>query len=124
VSLGEDDVLLAEALSQHAGHSVAIRVPERGDKRDLVAQAQANADAALSRLEMERASVAVHLQRLKEMFALPRMPQRIEVYDNSHISGTHAVGAFIVATPEGFDKNLIARSVSRMHPPSQAMIMP
>jgi excinuclease ABC subunit C len=53
---------------------------------------------------MERANVATHLMKLKELFALPAMPQRIEVYDNSHISGTNAIGAFIVATPDGFEK--------------------
>ena len=96
--------VLEEALAIRAGHRVEIRVPKRGDKQTLVANAQANAEAALARLEMERASVASHLLALKALFGLPRMPERIEVYDNSHISGTNAVAAFIVATPEGFDK--------------------
>jgi excinuclease ABC subunit C len=96
--------LLSEALSLRAGYAVSVRVPQRGDKLTLVTNAVANAQAALARMEMERASVAGHLLALKELFALPALPSRIEVYDNSHIMGTHAVGAFIVATPEGFDK--------------------
>jgi excinuclease ABC subunit C len=100
----EEVALLEEALSMRAEYKVEIRIPERGDKRTLVETAQKNAQAALERLEMERASVATHLLKLKELFGLQGMPQRIEVYDNSHISGTNAIGAFIVATPEGFDK--------------------
>ena len=100
----DDAALLAEALSMRAEYKVTLWVPERGDKRTLVTNAQANADASLARLEMERASVQNHLLKLKELFGLAALPQRIEVYDNSHISGTNAIGAFIVATPEGFDK--------------------
>lgn len=100
----EEVTLLEEALSMRAEYKVELRIPERGDKRALVEAAQKNAQAALERLEMERASVATHLLKLKELFGLQGMPQRIEVYDNSHISGTNAIGAFIVATPEGFDK--------------------
>jgi excinuclease ABC subunit C len=99
-----DIALLEEALSLRAEYKVEIRIPERGDKRALVEAAQKNAQAALERLEMERASVATHLLKLKELFGLRAMPARIEVYDNSHIGGTNAIGAFIVATPEGFDK--------------------
>jgi excinuclease ABC subunit C len=95
---------LSQALSDRAERKVLVRVPERGDKRALVEQAMKNAEGALARLEMERASVESHLLKLKELFGLPHMPRRIEVYDNSHISGTNAIGAFIVATPEGFDK--------------------
>ena len=103
-SNGSNMLVLAEALSMRAEYKVSLWVPQRGDKLTLVTNAQANADASLARLEMERASVANHLLALKELFGLARLPQRIEVYDNSHISGTNAVGAFIVATPEGFDK--------------------
>lgn len=104
-SIAPDEMmLLEEALTMRAEYKVMLKVPERGDKLTLVKNAQANAQMSLSRLEMERASVATHLLKLKELFALPAMPQRIEVYDNSHISGTSAIGAFIVATPEGFDK--------------------
>lgn len=98
------EAVLEEALSLRAGAKVEIRVPQRGDKLALVTQAHANASSALARLEMERASVQSQLVALQALFDLPRMPQRIEVYDNSHIMGTHALGAMIVATPEGFDK--------------------
>ncbi|MFZ4540845.1 MAG: excinuclease ABC subunit UvrC [Rickettsiales bacterium] len=100
----EEMDLLAEALTIRADYKVEIWQPQRGDKLTLITNAQANADAALKRLEMERASVESNLLKLKELFALPSMPRRIEVYDNSHIGGTNAIGAFIVATPEGFDK--------------------
>ena len=100
----EEMVLLEEALSMRAESKVEIRVPQRGDKLSLVENAQKNATASLARLEMERASVAVHLAKMKELFSLSKMPARIEVYDNSHIMGTNAIGAFIVATPEGFEK--------------------
>ncbi len=103
--LGDEDIrTLAEALTSRAEYKVEVHLPQRGDKRALVERAVQNAQGALSRLEMERASVESHLLRVKELFHLSRMPQRIEVYDNSHISGTNAVGAFIVATPEGFEK--------------------
>ena len=100
----EEWALLEEAFAIRAGYGVEIRVPQRGDKLALVTNAQGNANQALARLEMERASVQSHLQKLKELFGLPELPKRIEVYDNSHISGTNAVGAFIVGTPEGFDR--------------------
>ena len=96
--------MLAEALCLRAGHKVAIWVPRRGDKLTLITNASANAEAALRRLEMERATVQTQLLRVQELFGLEKLPSRIEVYDNSHISGTSAIGAFIVATPEGFDK--------------------
>jgi excinuclease ABC subunit C len=103
-TLAQELATLSQALSDRAERKVQVRVPERGDKRALVEQAAKNAEGALARLEMERASVESHLLKLKELFGLPHMPRRIEVYDNSHISGTNAIGAFIVATPEGFDK--------------------
>lgn len=100
----EELPLLAEALTIRAEAKVAIWVPARGDKLQLVESAQKNAQAALEKHMMERANVTNHLMQVKELFALPAMPQRIEVYDNSHISGTNAIGAFIVATPDGFEK--------------------
>ncbi len=96
--------LLAEALSLQVQRKVAIRVPQKGDKRTLITNALAQAEAALARVEMEQASVHANLAKLQELFGLPQLPKRIEVYDNSHIMGKSAVGAFIVATPEGFDK--------------------
>lgn len=100
----EEKEVLCEALAIRAGHKVELWQPSRGDKLTLVTNAATNAQAALKRLEMERASVESHLLALKKIFGLKAQPLRIEVYDNSHIMGTNAIGAFIVATPEGFDK--------------------
>jgi excinuclease ABC subunit C len=101
----EERTLLAEALSTKSGHKVEISVPQRGEKKDLVDHALANAREALARKLAETSSQRKLLDALGETFALPRLPRRIEVYDNSHIQGTNAVGAMIVAGPEGFQKN-------------------
>jgi excinuclease ABC subunit C len=100
----EEQDLLADALSERAGHKVAVSVPERGEKRELMDHALANAREALSRELTLASSQATLLKSLAERFALPEMPRRIEVFDNSHIMGTNAVGAMIVAGPEGFVK--------------------
>jgi excinuclease ABC subunit C len=100
----EDQALLAEALCTKSGHKVEISAPQRGEKKDLMAHALANAREALGRKLAETSSQQRLLQQLAETFALPRPPRRIEVYDNSHIQGTNAVGAMIVAGPEGFRK--------------------
>ena len=100
-----DRALLIEALSTKSGRKVEIAAPQRGDKRALVNQALFNAREALGRKLAESASQARLLADLAERFQLEQAPQRIEVYDNSHISGTNAVGAMIVAEPEGFAKN-------------------
>ncbi len=96
--------LLAEALSIKAERKVEIRVPERGTKSALVDHALSNAREALGRKLAESSSQARLLEGLAERFSLPQAPARIEVYDNSHISGTNAVGVMIVAGPEGFVK--------------------
>ncbi|WP_348981013.1 excinuclease ABC subunit UvrC [Bosea sp. 117] len=101
----EDAELLTEALSAHAGHRVEIAVPQRGEKRELVEHALQNAREALGRKLAESASQARLLDELARAFELPRPPRRIEVYDNSHIMGTNAVGGMIVAGPEGFAKS-------------------
>ncbi|MFL1874753.1 excinuclease ABC subunit UvrC [Hansschlegelia beijingensis] len=101
----EDRALLAEALSIRSGRRVEVSVPVRGEKRDLVARALANAREALGRRLAETSTQAKLLAGVAEAFGLPSPPQRIEVYDNSHIMGTAAVGAMIVAGPEGFQKN-------------------
>ena len=101
----EERVLLAEALSTKSGHKVEVSVPQRGEKKDLVDHALANAREALARKLAETSSQRKLLELLAETFGLPRAPRRIEVYDNSHIQGTNAVGAMIVAGPEGFQKN-------------------
>lgn len=97
--------LLTEALSTRAGHRVAIDVPRRGKLATLIELASRNASDALDRRLAESASQTKHLGLLAEIFDLESPPQRIEVYDNSHIQGTNAVGGMIVAGPEGFRKN-------------------
>jgi len=101
----EERALLAEALSTKASRKVEISVPQRGEKKDLVNHALANAREALARKLADTSSQQKLLKALVEIFALPQLPRRIEVYDNSHIAGTNAVGAMIVAGPEGFRKN-------------------
>jgi excinuclease ABC subunit C len=101
----EDQQLLAQALATRAGHKVAITVPRRGEKKDLVDHAVQNAREALGRRLAETSTQARLLAGMAETFGLEKPPVRIEVYDNSHIMGTNAVGAMIVAGPEGFVKN-------------------
>ncbi len=101
----EDRALLADALSTRSGHKIEVAMPQRGEKKDLVDHALANAREALGRKLAETSSQEKLLRQLAETFALPRVPRRIEVYDNSHIQGSNAVGAMIVAGPEGFRKS-------------------
>ena len=101
----EERALLADALSTKSGYKVEVNVPQRGEKKDLVDHALANAREALARKLAETSSQRKLLELLAETFVLPRVPRRIEVYDNSHIQGSNAVGAMIVAGPEGFQKN-------------------
>jgi len=101
----EDADLMAEALCQKAGRRVEIAVPKRGEKAELVANAARNARESLARKMSESATQARLLLGLAQAFDLPGPPQRIEVYDNSHIQGTNAVGAMIVAGPEGLLKS-------------------
>lgn len=101
----EEHALLAEALATRAGHKVTVSVPRRGEKKDLTDHALQNAREALGRRLAETSSQARLLAGLAETFGLERTPRRIEVFDNSHIMGTNAVGAMIVAGPEGFVKN-------------------
>jgi excinuclease ABC subunit C len=100
----EDRALLAEALGTKSGHKVEVSQPQRGEKKDLVEHALANAREALGRKLAETSSQQKLLTQLAETFHLPRAPRRIEVYDNSHIQGSNAVGAMIVAGVEGFQK--------------------
>jgi len=97
--------LLEEALSVRAGRSVKIAQPKRGRKADLMRHARENAADALRRRLAESASQRELLEGVADVFNLDATPERIEVYDNSHVSGTHAVGGMIVAGPEGFMKN-------------------
>jgi excinuclease ABC subunit C len=100
----DDRELLAEALGSKSGHKIEVMVPRRGEKKDLIEHALANAREALGRKLAETSSQQRLLRLLAETFGLVRPPQRIEVYDNSHIQGSNAVGAMIVAGPEGFRK--------------------
>lgn len=97
--------LMADALSIKLGRKVEVLVPKRGEKADLVDGAMRNARESLARKMAETASQVRLLKGVAEAFDLPASPKRIEVYDNSHISGTNAVGGMIVAGPEGFMKN-------------------
>lgn len=100
-----DSEVLEEALSERAGRRVAIEVPKRGDRKKLLDQARRNAEEALDRRLAETTTQGKILRELADTFELPDVPKRIEVYDNSHIMGTNAIGAMIVAGPEGFRKN-------------------
>jgi len=96
--------LLAEALSAKSGRKVEVSKPNRGERKELVQHSLANAREALARKLADTSSQQKLLGAMTEVFSLPRKPRRIEVYDNSHISGSNAVGAMVVAGPEGFRK--------------------
>ena len=100
-----DQELLEEALSARAERKVVIEQPQRGARRKLMEQAQRNAEEALDRRLAETTTQGKILRDLADAFELAEVPKRIEVYDNSHIMGTNATGAMIVAGPEGFRKN-------------------
>jgi excinuclease ABC subunit C len=102
--LGEAE-LLAEALSARAERKVTLRVPQRGDHVKMIRQAKRNAEEALDRRLAETSTQHQNLRGIADLFELAQPPERIEVYDNSHVMGTSAVGAMIVAGPEGFRKN-------------------
>ena len=101
----ENEDLMCEALTGKAGRKVDIAVPQRGEKAELIEGAARNARESLARRMSETATQAKLLRGLAEAFGLDGPPQRIEVYDNSHIMGTNAVGGMIVAGPDGFMKN-------------------
>ena len=100
-----EGALIAEALSEQAGRKVTLKTPRRGEQRRLIDQARRNAEEALDRRLAESTTQAKLLHEMAELFELEGLPQRIEVYDNSHVMGTNMVGAMIVAGPEGFRKN-------------------
>ncbi|MCG2627852.1 excinuclease ABC subunit UvrC [Bradyrhizobium sp. WYCCWR 13023] len=101
----EESDLLANALSIKAGHKVEVIAPKRGEKKELVTHALTNAREALGRKLADTATQSRLLDAMAATLNLPHAPKRIEVYDNSHIQGTNAVGAMIVAGPDGFVKN-------------------
>ncbi|WP_334163547.1 excinuclease ABC subunit UvrC [Phenylobacterium sp.] len=100
-----DGELLAEAFCQKSGRKVEISRPQRGEKKGLVEHALTNAREALGRKMAESSAQSKLLAGVCEAFGLEGQPERIEVYDNSHIMGTNAVGGMIVAGPDGFQKN-------------------
>ncbi|MBI1220526.1 MAG: excinuclease ABC subunit UvrC [Rhodobacteraceae bacterium] len=101
----EDEDLMLQVLAERAGRKVELAVPQRGEKAELVENALRNAKESLARKLAESASQARLLDGLAEAFDLAQPPKRIEVYDNSHIMGTNAVGGMIVAGAEGFLKS-------------------
>ena len=101
----ENNDLMQNMLSEKIGRKVEILVPQKGEKHDLVLAALRNAKESLARKMSESATQQKLLRGVAEAFDLPEPPVRIEVYDNSHIQGAHAVGAMIVSGPEGFLKN-------------------
>ncbi len=100
----EEIDLLSQALSERSNYKVTISVPQRGEKKDLVDHVVANAREAHGRKLAETASQSRLLEGFAATFKLPSVPRRIEIYDNSHIMGTNAVGGMVVAGPEGFVK--------------------
>jgi excinuclease ABC subunit C len=101
----EDRELFAEAFTTHAGHKVEILLPQRGEKKVLTDHAMTNAREAAGRRLAESASQEKLLAGVAQAFKLEAAPTRIEIYDNSHIQGAHAVGAMVVAGPDGFMKS-------------------
>ena len=100
----EERGLLAQALELKSDHKVRIHVPQRGEKRDLVEHAITNAGEALARRQSESSATRQLLEKVAETFGLDSPPRRIEVYDNSHIQGSHPVGGMVVAGSIGFEK--------------------
>ena len=96
--------LLAEALGTRAAQKVEIALPQRGEKREIMERAMTNAREQLGRRMAENSAQTHLLEGVADVFGLETPPRRIEVYDNSHIQGAHALGAFIVAGPDGFEK--------------------
>jgi excinuclease ABC subunit C len=99
-----EGALLTEALGERAGYRIALSVPQRGTRRRLMDQAKRNAEEALDRRLAESTTQAKLLREVADLFELGEPPDRIEIYDNSHIQGTNALGAMVVAGPEGFRK--------------------
>jgi len=101
----DNEELMADALAERAGRKVEVIVPQRGEKAELVQGALRNARESLARKMSETATQKRLLKGVADAFDLEKVPERVEVYDNSHIQGAHAVGAMIVAGPDGFEKN-------------------
>jgi len=100
----QDQSLLSDMLSTQLGKKSTIIKPSRGDKKSVVDMAVQNAHSALDRYKAQKASDRAGLEKVRTIFDLDEIPQRIEVYDNSHTSGDHMLGAMVVASPDGFEK--------------------
>jgi excinuclease ABC subunit C len=103
--LPEEAQLIAEALSGTAGRKISLSSPSRGGRRQLLEMARRNAAEALARKLSDKASQSRLLESLAEALGLETVPERVEIYDNSHIQGAHPVGALVAAGPEGFIKS-------------------
>lgn len=101
--------VIEDALRLKAGHKVSILQPQRGVRKDMLDMALTNAKDALSRRMAEESTQSEFFERIGEIFGMESAPERVEVFDNSHIQGTNALGAMIVATPNGFQKNAYRR---------------
>lgn len=101
----EDMAFLMEALRQRSGHKVQITLPKRGERRRVLDFALKNAHEALDRHIAQRTAEKAIMNDIQTLFDLPQPPERIEIYDNSHLAGTGMVGGMVVAGPEGFHKN-------------------
>jgi len=113
-----DRAIIEDALKVKTGHKVEILNPTRGPRKELVRMAQKNAKEALNRRMLSESSAVAIFEQLGDIFGLESTPERIEIYDNSHISGSHAIGAMVVATPEGFQKNSYRRfNMKEAHEP-------
>lgn len=103
--LGHDKQVIEEALTTRAGHKIQVVLPLRGSKKQVIDMAEKNAREALLRRQATAASQEQLLEGTAEIFGLRDAPERVEAFDNSHVSGSHAIGAMVVVTPEGFAKN-------------------
>ncbi|MFC3125889.1 excinuclease ABC subunit UvrC [Pseudoroseomonas globiformis] len=119
-----DAGLLAEALSLKAGRKVELHRPQRGEKRSAVEHAATNAREALERRLAEGAAQATLLDGVGRLFELPEPPRRIEIYDNSHIQGSHAYGVMVVAGPEGFMKGAYRKYAMDRGVRAPALLLP
>lgn len=111
--------LIREALQQQFGHSTSWEIPKAGTKRELVEHALTNAGEALARKFAQTATFESLLDQMAKTFHMPKRPERIEIYDNSHLQGSHPYGVMVVATPQGFEKKSYRKFAIRSSAPSQ-----
>lgn len=111
--------LINDALQQKFGNRTSWEIPKASAKRELVEHALTNAQGALSRKFAETATFETLLDQMAEMFQMPKRPERIEIYDNSHLQGSHPYGVMVVATPQGFEKKSYRKFAIRAPTPLQ-----